>query len=61
MFTKIVCEQGHSLELYDDVYLLRFLRARKFDMKDTTEMWNKYVAWRKDQDVDNVMVTCDLS
>ena len=39
---------------YDDAYLLRFLRARKFDISKTVEMWNKFINWRKENDVDNI-------
>jgi len=39
---------------YDDAYLLRFCRARKFDLKQIIEMWDKFVKWRIDQDVDNI-------
>lgn len=48
--------------MYDDYYLLRFLRARKFDMEKTKLMFNNFVAWRKEHDVDNVIeVSCSLS
>ena len=33
---------------YDDYYLLRFLRARKFDMEKTILMFNNFMNWRKD-------------
>jgi CRAL/TRIO, N-terminal domain len=41
--------------MYDDYYLLRFLRARKFDMDKTKLMFHNFVQWRKDNDVDNVI------
>lgn len=31
---------------FDDAYLLRFLRARKFDIKKTTKMWDDFMNWR---------------
>jgi CRAL/TRIO, N-terminal domain len=40
---------------YDDYYLLRFLRARKFDMEKTLLMFNNFMNWRKEQDVDNIL------
>jgi hypothetical protein len=40
---------------YDDYYLLRFLRARKFDMDKTKLMFNNFVEWRKENDVDNII------
>jgi len=39
---------------YDDAYLLRFLRARKFDLEKTTEMWKNYISWRKTKKVDEI-------
>ena len=41
--------------LYDDYYLLRFLRARKFDMDKTKLMFNNFLDWRKQNDVDNII------
>ena len=41
--------------MYDDYYLLRFLRARKFDMDKTKLMFHNFVQWRVDNDVDNVI------
>jgi hypothetical protein len=40
---------------YDDYYLLRFLRARKFDMDKTILMYTTFLNWRRDNDVDNVI------
>jgi hypothetical protein len=31
---------------YDDYYLLRFLRARKFDMEKTILMFTNFMNWR---------------
>mmetsp|Transcript_66689 Transcript_66689/g.77405 ORF Transcript_66689/g.77405 Transcript_66689/m.77405 type:complete len:343 (-) Transcript_66689:184-1212(-) len=39
---------------YDDVYLLRFLRARKFDLAKTKEMWVNFIKWRKENGVDQI-------
>ena len=41
--------------MYDDYYLLRFLRGRKFDLEKTKLMFNNFLDWRKDNDVDNVI------
>jgi hypothetical protein len=35
-----------NFNLYDDSYLLRFLRARKFDLEKTFEMFIKFLKWR---------------
>lgn len=40
---------------YDDYYLLRFLRARKFDMEKTILMFTTFMDWRKENDVDNIL------
>lgn len=39
---------------WDDRDLARFLRARKFNFDKAMEMINKYITWRREQDVDNV-------
>jgi len=39
---------------YDDSYLLRFLRARKFDLKNTMAMWINFIKWRKENNVDDI-------
>ena len=41
---------------YDDVYFLRFLRARKFDLPKTLTMWNNFVKWRIENNVDQISV-----
>lgn len=33
---------------YDDYYLLRFLRAREFDLKKTAEMFTEFLRWREE-------------
>ena len=48
--------------MYDDYYLLRFLRARKFDMDKTILMFTNFMDWRKENDVDNILeVRSDLN
>ena len=46
---------GCSDPPYDDVYLLRFLRARKFDFNKALEMWKNFIKWRRDNNVDNIL------
>lgn len=36
--------------------LIRFLRARKLNIDKATEMFNKYILWRQENDVDNIRV-----
>jgi hypothetical protein len=44
----------YNSKIVDDNYLVRFLRARKLDIKKTMEMFTTYVKWRKDEDIDNI-------
>jgi len=53
-FRERVKAMGSMKPQYDDVYLLRFLRARKFDLEKTTEMWKNYINWRKEKNVDGI-------
>ena len=46
---------------YDDLYLLRFLRARKFDLEKTTIMFQKFLKWRQDEKVDELRTSFDFS
>jgi hypothetical protein len=39
---------------YNDEYLLRFVRARRADEVKTIKMWDNFIQWRKDNDIDNI-------
>ena len=39
---------------HDDHLLLRFLRARKFDLHKTMEMFTNYLNWRREKNVDDI-------
>jgi hypothetical protein len=43
-----------NFEIYDDLFLLRFLRARKFDLEKTMAMFKKFLQWRIDMNVDDL-------
>jgi hypothetical protein len=43
-----------NFDNYDDLFLLRFLRARKFDIEKTMEMFKKFLQWRIDMKVDEL-------
>ena len=43
-----------NFEVYDDLFLLRFLRARKFDLEKTMLMFKKFLQWRIDMKVDEI-------
>jgi hypothetical protein len=59
-FRTFVMELGLDTKMYDDYYLLRFLRARKFNMDNTKLMFNNFITWRKENDVDNVLEVSKL-
>ncbi|VDI56430.1 Hypothetical predicted protein, partial [Mytilus galloprovincialis] len=40
---------------HDDHYLLRWLRARNFDLKKSEDMLRKHLIWRKEEDIDNIL------
>lgn len=44
---------------FDDAYLKRFIHARK-NVKQSYEMFVKFLEWRKKDDVDNIKVTLIL-
>ncbi len=46
----------YDLSQFDDYDYLRFLRARKFDMKKTLEMFERYIRWRIAFGADKIMV-----
>lgn len=39
---------------YDDAYLLRFCRARKFDYPKVKLMFENFLNWRRDNNIDNI-------
>ena len=54
---KIVADHlGIDLSIYDDPYLLRFLRARKFDLDKSYLMFTSFLSWRKDYGTDEIEV-----
>jgi hypothetical protein len=50
-----------DFNVYDDLYLLRFLRARKFDLEKTTIMFKKFLNWRITEKVDDIREHFDFS
>jgi hypothetical protein len=56
LFKKELANSGINDPRFDEAYLLRFLRARKFDLGKTLLMWNNFIKWRKDFNVDEIDV-----
>ena len=50
-----------NFEIYDDLYLLRFLRARKFDLEKTMLMFKKFLQWRIEKKVDDIRENFQLT
>ncbi|KAG8996503.1 cytosolic factor, phosphatidylinositol/phosphatidylcholine transfer protein [Tulasnella sp. 427] len=48
-------EKTYVPEKHDDALLLRFLRARKFDLPKTKLMWDNYQKWRQEEGVDELL------
>ena len=55
-FRKIVNEMQLTDPPYTETYLLRFCRARKFDLKKVEKMFVDFIEWRKQNDVDHISV-----
>ncbi len=53
---KIASENLTDLANYNDLYLLRFLRARKFDLDKTYLMFKNFINWRAENNVDQMEV-----
>ena len=49
-----------NLHDYDDLFLLRFLRARKFDLEKTMIMFKNFLKWRIDMNVDELLRSYEL-
>lgn len=48
---------GHDNPWFNDQYLLRFCRARKFDLPKVIRMWEEFIANRAKQNVDELCAT----
>ncbi|CAE6487433.1 unnamed protein product [Rhizoctonia solani] len=60
-FKKELQDEGHFVpERHDDPTLLRFLRARKFDLVKSKEMIIACETWRKDFKVDDIVQNFDF-
>ena len=59
-FRSAVKNMGCSNPPYDDAYLLRFLRARKFDLTKALQMWTNFIKWRGENNIDTIDVLAIL-
>uniref|UniRef100_A0A3B0N4S3 Phosphatidylinositol/phosphatidylcholine transfer protein, putative n=1 Tax=Theileria annulata TaxID=5874 RepID=A0A3B0N4S3_THEAN len=48
-------ETSENTDLFDDLFFVKFLRARQFDLNKTVIMLNKYFAWRKQVNLTKVL------
>ncbi|GAB4841337.1 hypothetical protein Ancab_022063 [Ancistrocladus abbreviatus] len=55
-FRQILVERDLLPPSHDDYHtMLRFLKARKFDLDKTLHMWEEMMKWRKENGVDTIM------
>ncbi|KMT05621.1 hypothetical protein BVRB_7g167610 isoform B [Beta vulgaris subsp. vulgaris] len=55
-FRLILVERGMLPHHLDDYHtMLRFLKARKFDLDKTVNMWEEMIKWRKENGVDTII------
>jgi hypothetical protein len=53
----VTIHNGGTLDpRWNEIYLLRFLRARKFNLKETEKMWKDNISWRIKNNVDSLIV-----
>ena len=49
-------DEDHQLNPWmDDMYLLRFLRFKKFNAEETYQMINNMLEWRKAEGIDTIL------
>jgi len=46
----------YETDYCDDMTLIRFLRARKLDMVKSLEMFQNFLKWREEQNIDDIAV-----
>lgn len=51
----IIACQIADLEIWDDYDLLRFCRARKFVLADVQVMFENFINWRKEENIDTII------
>jgi hypothetical protein len=58
VFSENTSNWKYDLSQFDDYDYARFLRARKYDLKKSLEMFEKYIKWRIGFGVDKIFVLC---
>lgn len=55
-FRQVLIDRDLLLPRHDDYHtMLRFLKARKFDLDKTVQMWADMLIWRKENKVDSII------
>ena len=54
---KTCLGSDYNPEMHDEATVLRFLRARQFDIPKACMMWQEYIKWRIEKQVDSVSGT----
>lgn len=61
LFKKELGADGvYEPKIHDDHHLLRFLRARQFQLPAAKEMWANYIKWKADYGTDTILQDFDF-
>jgi hypothetical protein len=58
---RLLSEQLLSnFDRFDEIFLLRFMRMRKFDLEKSFAMVKNYLKWREESNVDQIEVNYEI-